>query len=939
MPTSERAAPDRPDPGRPDPDRLLQRVRAQEAKEARARLKIYLGFAPGVGKTYRMLQAARDLVAEHHVDLVIGVVEAHKRYETAALVIGLELLARRKLSHRGIELEEFDLDAALARHPDVVVVDELAHTNAPGSRHAKRWQDVIELLDAGIEVHTTVNIQHVESLNDVVAQITGVRVRETIPDAVLERADEIELIDVSPEQLRARLADGKIYLGSQAARASEAFFTQGNLLALRELALRQVAHYVDKDVVAFRDHHGVDATWGVGERILACITPAPASTNLIRAAKRMATGLRCPWSVAYVDSPALRPLSDAARERLEAHYTLAESMGATSVRLAGADIVAAVMAHARATNTTRVLVGKPQPRRWREALRHVVRGSLAGAMIQATGDIDIHVVASPARGKGSSHLREESAEPISQEHSAERASRSWSAYAWSLAMVGGITALAMLIRELIPIPDLEMLYFVGVLVAAITWGRGPAVATAIAGIAAYDFCFVPPYYTFAVADGRYALTFLLMFAIGLIVSELAARLRRQEALAITREARTAALYATNRELGEAANEAQAATVVANAIHSALGGPCHIVAAGRTGIADTVAVVPRHAALSAKDRAVADWSAKHDQAAGIGTNTLHGAEVFAVPIGTAAPTHVLLIHPEARRPPTREQRELLDAIAHQAAIAFDRLRLGQQAQEAAIAANTESMRSTLLSAVSHDLRTPLAVITGAATTLRDGITQPSHAGVGSDAAARSPGAELQRELLETICDQAERMDRLIANLLHMTSLEAGGLRPRLEWAPLEESIGAALSQLEAKLSHHTVSVDLAPDLPFVAADPVLLAQVFVNLLENAAKYAPPGSLVEIAAMRDHDSIAVEVRDRGPGLLDPLAIFGKFVRGAHADIAGAGLGLAICRGILQIHGGAITADNRDGGGAIFRFTLPYAAPPVGVSLEPAATAVSS
>ncbi|MBK9072221.1 MAG: sensor histidine kinase KdpD [Myxococcales bacterium] len=900
---------------RPDPDVLLRQVRAEEAKRARAKLKVFFGFAPGVGKTYRMLQAARDLVAEQHVDLVVGLVETHKRYETASLVIGLELLARRKLDYRGIATEEFDLDAALARKPQVILVDELAHTNIPGSRHPKRWQDVMELLDAGIEVHTTLNVQHLESLNDVVAQITGIRVRETVPDAILERADEIALIDVSPQELRARLKDGKVYLGAQADRASEKFFTEGNLLALRELALRQVAHYVDNDVLAFRHQHGARAAWGSSERILVGITPAAHAAKLVRAAKRMAERLRCPWAVAYVDSSAIRPLDDHSRDALEAHFSLAQSLGASIARLTGSDVAKTLLDHARATNVTRMVVGKPQRTTRLGQWRDRIAGSLLEELVAESGEIDIHVITGTAPAPAP---RTPTSQPEPRDAIELRR------YMMAVGVVSAVTGFAALVRALVPIPDLEMLYFVGVLVAASAWGRGPAMLTAFLSVVAYDFFFVPPVHTFTVADGRYVLTFIMMFGLGLIVSELTSRLRRQEQAAVVREERTARLYATNRELSEVADATAASVVVAHAAAEIFAASVLIIGEGENDEIVDIASYPPNYALAPKERTVAQWSLKQHKLAGLGTDTLNGATVICVPIGD--PEHhafTLVLEPHNRLPLRGEQREFLEAFVRQASIAFDRLRLADEARRAAIAAHTEEMRSAMLSAVSHDLRTPLAAITGAATSLK----------------AEPPlTSATSRELVDAICDQADKMDRLISNLLNMTRLESGGLTLGREWVPLEELIGSALAQIESKLGDRPVNVHIDPKVPFVAVDPVLFEQVFVNLLENATKYAPGASPIEIAATCADQQIIIEVMDRGIGLLPERAqdIFKKFQRGHHPDVAGAGLGLAICRGIVEAHGGTIAAVPRDGGGTSFRIVLPVVSPPSNIALTPTETA---
>lgn len=498
------------EPVRPDPDTLLRRMREEEAKAKLAKLKIFFGFAPGVGKTYRMLQVARDLVCDQKLDIVVGLVETHRRMDTAALLLGLEILPKRKVEYRGRMLEEFDLDAAIARRPRLILIDELAHTNAPGSRHTRRWQDVLEVLEAGIDVFTTVNVQHLESLNDVIAQITHVIVRETIPDSIVTRADEIELVDIAPEELLMRLREGKVYLPDQAQRAADHFFQRGNLLALRELALRRIAQRVDADVQQYREQHGVSATWPSSESILVCVGPAPSSARLIRATSRMAAGLRAAWVAAYVETPSLGAMSDADGERLESHLRLVESLGGSVTRLEGNRVSEALLDYARKHNVTRIVLGKPTHSRIRDRLR----GSLLNELVRGSGDIDVHVISGLVAD-----------EPPPQEQAEVRGPILWERYGWAALFLAITTGFAGLLRRALSIPDVEMVYLLGVIVVAVRLGRGPSIFAAALAVAAYDFFFVPPYFTFAVADGRYFLTFATMFGVSLLLSELTARIR------------------------------------------------------------------------------------------------------------------------------------------------------------------------------------------------------------------------------------------------------------------------------------------------------------------------------------------------------------------------------------------------------------------------------
>ena len=881
------------DENRPDPDALLKRLAADEIRTKQAKLKIFFGFAPGVGKTYAMLESAHRL-KRAGVDVVVGCVETHGRNETAELVRGLEVLPRRVVTHRGARLEELDLEQALRRRPKVLLLDELAHTNAPGSLHKKRHQDVLDLLAHGIDVHTTLNVQHVESLNDVVAQVTTVRVRETVPDAILDRADEIELVDIPPDELLRRLQAGKVYLSDQAARAVEHFFKRGNLLALRELALRRTADRVDKEMLAYREENAIESTWAAGERILVCVSPSPGSASLIRGARRMAAGLRAQWVAAYVEPSLREPFSQHDRERLDANLRLAESLGGEVVRLTGASVSGSLLDYARKRNVTRILIGKPTHPRIRDRLR----GSLLDEVVRASGDIDVHVISGDA-GTPAASPPKPSARPTD-----------WQAHALAAMGVATVTGLAWLGREILSSPDIIAMYLLAIMVVATRAGRGPSLFASFLSVLAYDFFFVAPFYTFAVSDHSHVLTFVMMFGVGAVMSGLTGRIRQQEQNARSREARTASLYALSRELGSAVDEVSAAWVLAR--HTAELFSCGalvVLDRDRSAAAPTVAVgqVP----YSATEQAVVRWVFDHGRPAGLGTDTLEGARLKCVAIRAGGEVlGVLALAPNDAASIGLEARDFLEAVARQGALALERSRSADEAKAAALRARAEEMRSSLLSAVSHDLRTPLAAITGAATTLRD------------DSASLPP---LERSgLLESICEEAERLERLVGNLLDMTSLESGGVSMKREWIPLEEIVGSALTRLEKKLGSRRVDTTIAADVPLLHVEPVLFEQVFINLLENVCKYTPSDSPVTIEARCDQTNVVIEVGDRGPGL--PAGregqLFEKFVRGSHVGIRGVGLGLAICKGIVDAHGGRIDAENRAGGGALFRVTIPVA-----------------
>lgn len=881
---------ERDEDDRPDPDALLARVKSEEQRDKRARLKIFFGASPGVGKTYAMLEAARR-AKDDGQDVVIGIVETHGRAETKALLGGLDVLPRRVVLHRGVKLDELDLDAALARKPGLILVDELAHTNAPGSRHSKRWQDVLDLLEAGIDVWTTLNVQHVESLGDVIQQITGVKVRETVPDAVLERADNVELVDLSPEELLQRLAEGKVYVPDQASRAAQNFFQRGNLLALRELALRRAAERVDADVLAYRREHGIETPWPTRDRILVCVGPSPGSERLIRATKRMAESLHCTWTAAHVEVIGASPLGERDRERLEAHLRLVESLRGDVVRLRGHNVADALLGHAREHNVTRIVAGKPTHSRWRDRLR----GSMLDALIRGSGPIEVSVIA-PIDAEAPPP------EPVARTEGRVGAR----AYAWAALSILLVTVIGLIAFSYTTLAELTMLYLIAIMASSLL-GRGPSLLAASLAVLAFDFCFVPPRFTFAISDARYLLTFAVMFGCGVVISTLVVRLRRQERDAISRERRTAALQAFTRDVAEATDVGDVATVLARHLEETIDvAAAVLVPDERAELVAAAGLTP----LAVQEITVARWALEHKEPAGHGTDTLSGAKALCLPlIAGESAVAVLAIQRRRGEPPRLgvEQRHLLDALARQAALAIARVQLAERARDANLRARTEELRSSLLSAVSHDLRTPLAVITGAATSLRDQGKEMSEA--------------TRDELVTSIVDDAKRLERVLSNLLQLTRVETG-LEPVREWVPADEIIGAALTRTEDARKGGTVETDIPADLQ-LRIDPVLFEQVLINLLENSVKHGgPPYS---VRAQRRGDAIEISVGDRGRGLPDGDAsrLFEKFVRGSAAP--GAGLGLAVVRAIVEAHGGTVRAENQASGGAVFRIVLPMPNPP--------------
>ncbi|MDQ3828312.1 MAG: sensor histidine kinase KdpD [Candidatus Tectomicrobia bacterium] len=876
---------------RPSPEAFL----AAAEQEGRGRLKIYLGAAPGVGKTYAMLEAAQVRKREG-VDVVVGVVETHGRPETEALLDGLEVMPKRKVEYRGRGFEEMDLDAILARRPQLVLVDELAHTNIPGSRHAKRYLDVEEVLAAGVDVYTTLNIQHLESLNDTVAQITGIRVRETLPDRLLDEAAEVELVDLSPDELLQRLREGKVYVPEQAQHAIRRFFRLGNLNALRQLSLRRTAERVDEQMQTYMQAHAIPGPWPAGECILVCVSPSPLSRRLVRATRRMADRRHAEWMAVYVETPQHHRLSDADRDRVSRTLRLAEQLGGEAVTIPGEDVAEDLIKYAQSRNVTEIVIGKSLRSRWSGWWR----GSIVNELIRKSGNIDVYVIntedeASPHTGKAPVYLRP-----------------GVPAYVWSAGAVSVAAATAKLLQLYLPLQDLSLVFLTAVLFSAVTWGLLPSIFAAILSVLAYNFFFIPPLHTFSVASPRDLLNLAIFLIVAVLTSNLAARVRNQAEAAKRREARTAALYALSRQIAGAAELNDVLRAIVTYVAQVLGAKVVILLPE----ADRILLQAAHPAnieLTEAERAAATWAWQHNRPAGRGADTLPGGEWFYLPLATARGTVGVLglqfDAPEAVISP--DQRRLLEALAGQAAVAIERTRLVREMEQARLLTETERLRDALLSTISHDLRTPLVSIIGAVSSL---LTY----GTTYDEATR-------RELLSTIQEEAERLNRFVGNLLDMMRLESGALELRREWVDIGDVIGTALSRLVHTLNHYQLVVDVTPDLPMLWIDFVLVEHVLVNLLENAAKYSPPQTVIRVSARREQRSIVVGVEDEGIGVpaADLERIFDKFYRVQRGDRqgAGTGLGLSICRGIMEAHGGRIFARSPGHGkGTAFVLTFP-------------------
>ncbi|HVX85563.1 MAG TPA: sensor histidine kinase KdpD [Phycisphaerae bacterium] len=894
---------------RPNPDALLATVSAADARAGRGRLKIFFGAAAGVGKTYAMLEEARKRATEG-VDVLIGYAEPHIRPDTEALLLGLDLLPYKMVAYKGATLKEFDLDAALARKPALICVDELAHTNAPGLRHPKRYQDILELLDAGISVYTTLNVQHLESAADIVEHISGITVRETLPDWVVEQADEVQLIDLPPEKLIERMAEGRIYKQHDVDRLTKGFFNKGNLSALRELALRRTAERVDAQMATFQKAQGATVSWPASDRLLVCVGPSPFAGRLVRAARRMAASIKAEWFAVYVETPAAATLSAEARDRVTAALRLAESLGGKAVTLTGTRPASELIAYARTHNVARIITGKPDRPRWRELFRH----GLVDDLIRQSGRIEILVV------------REETSAPHSPARGRAAGAFSRARYLAAASVVAATSLLGALIYHAsgagvhFSNANVLMLDLVGVLLVALRLGRGPAVLASALAVLAFDFTVVPPYFSFAVSDAQYLLTFAVMFATAVVISTLTDRLQQRTEIARRRERRTAALLELTRDLASIQDKTP---LLEGAVQHIAGVfECHaaVLLPMASGDLGTAVRAGNLFLEDDKELSVARWAFEHNQNAGATTDTLPAAAGLYVPLrGPAGVLGVLaVVGPTLTAFADPDRLHLLEAFANATAIALHRAQLADTARHAWERVEAEFIRNTLLSGVSHDLRTPLAAITGSVSTLLE-------SGDALPAATR-------RELLQATADEAGHMDRLITNLLDITRLESGAVAIKPEPYAIDELVGAAVARLRTRLAGRPLHTAFPPDLPFISADGPLIEQVFLNLLENALQYTPPGSPIDIVARRTSDSHGERVEiifgDRGPGLPadDPDRVFQKFYRSpASATHRGVGLGLAICRQLVNLHQGTISAANRADGGAAFTINLPAAKTP--------------
>jgi two-component system sensor histidine kinase KdpD len=885
------------EPARPAPDALL----AQAAGEGRGRLKIYLGMAPGVGKTFAMLEGARRLASQGG-DVAVGVVETHGRPETEALLDGLEMLPRARVRYRGRELLELDLDGALARRPALLLVDELAHSNPPDSRHPKRWQDVEELLRAGIDVHTTLNVQHLEGLTDVVARITGVRVREVVPDRILEEADEVELIDLTPEELQSRLAEGRIYAPYLVGAARESFFKLGNLTALRELALRRTAERVDDQMVGYMRRHAIEGPWPAGERLMVCIGSDGSGTALVRACRQLAGQLQAPWLAVHVERTE-RPPGPEGEALVSEALVLAEQLGARTERLTGTDLPGAILAFARRHNITQIVIGRSRSHWLREALRR----SLVHELVRRSDGIAIHVVTPelPARAP-------------------RRALRfglpSLAAVGTALIGCGLVVLLALHLGDVRAQPSIALLMVAVVIVSALRHGLAAALLASLVAFVAYNFFFTEPHHTLQVEHWHDLVTLVVLLLVGITISLLAGRVREQVEAARARMTALRVLYDFARRLSAAKTARELLHAVVLTGHRLTTRPAMVLLPEGEDLVIRYAWPPEDA-LDAASGAAARWALGHGEPAGAQTGTLPAAPWHFRPLRSAGRMVGVFGLEAAAGLPALELLQTLDAMLDQAAIAVERIDFAGQASNAAALAETERLRHALLSSVSHDLRTPLTSILGAATALR---SSPS-------AAADGAG----EDLIITIQEEAERLDRYLDNLLDITRLEAGALEVRRDWLMVAEIAEAAARRFEGRLKGRRLVRRIAPDLPMLRADPLLLETALVNLIDNAVKHGQGATTIELAAARQGERLVLSVTDDGIGIASEHQprLFDKFYRIRHADqtVRGTGLGLAICKGLVEAMGGTIAVQSPVIAGQGSRFALSFLIEP-----QPAALA---
>lgn len=886
---------------RPNPEALLKKIQ----KETRGKLTVFLGAIAGVGKTFTMLKTAHEQISEGK-HIVIGWVETHGRIETEKMVEGLPKVAPAILHYRDKELAEMDIDEILKLKPEVVLVDELAHTNAPGSRHVRRYQDVEELLEAGIHVYTTLNVQHIESLNDIVAQITGVIVRETVPDYVIEEADTVQLIDIAPENLIQRLRDGKIYIPSQAERAAKKFFRQGNISALRELSLRFTAQRVDKDLEEYMREHQIEGPWPASGRVMVCVSGSPFSAQLIRAASRLATGLRSELLAVHIEAEKMRfPIGEKERDRIAKNMRLAEELGAKTLTVVGQNLVDEMLDIASKQNITAIVVGKPNHSKFLE----LFRGSVVDNIIRRSGNINVYVI----RG-----TTEKEVEPVVKTRNSQ-STDSASHFGLSLLMVAMITLIGWWLKPQLEVINIAFLYILPVLLSAIWWGKWPSYLSAIAGILALDFYFIEPIMTFSIADVRYVWSFLIFLLLSALIGGRTNELKKESKQARQQEKSTRAVYEFSRDIAAVVDTEAISRSLARQAGETIERKIIVLLTNEKGkIKNETSFDPELSksndktvatTLSDAEAAVVAWVYKNKQPAGRSTDTLPGGNYLYVPIYSQEQVFGVFGVYLAQQKLTPTERRLIDAWVRLAAVAMERVSLAEQARHNDMLIEADKLRTALFNSISHELKTPLSAIMGSVSTLLE--------------AEHLYSKEDRSELLNNIKDSSLRMERLIGNLLDTARLESGMMEIKSDWCDIEDIIGTTLRRMGDLVKNNQLTINIEQDLPLIKADCVLIEQVFVNLIDNAIKYSDHQAEIVISAKKFNNDIEISIMDHGSGIPteDLEKIFNKFYRVEQPKkVTGTGLGLSICKGIIEAHKGKIYAMNRSSGGAIICFTLP-------------------
>lgn len=880
---------------RPDPDHLLKQIQEDVLASGRGHLKVFFGACAGVGKTYAMLRHAQQK-SQEGVQVVVGVVETHGRSETADLLQGLECIELAQITYRERVFAELNIDRILQMRPELVLVDELAHTNVPGVRHKKRWQDVEEILDAGINVYTTLNVQHLESLNDVVGQITGIRVRETIPDRFFENADEVALVDISPDELMRRMEDGKVYIPRQALKASQAFFRKGNLIALRELALRRTADSVDSKMREYRTGRGIMQVWPTKERLLVCIGPNPSSERLVRAAARIAQALHAEWIAVYIETPELVALSVDNRQHIFTSLKIAQEMGAQTSTVSGTDLAQALVGFAKERNVTSIVLGKSKKKEWWRWQGKM----LADEVSALEPSLLLHVIP------------EDGLPPKSTKRTTDVRPLRWRDYAMPLAIVVAVSLLCTVLHDNLDLANIIMVYLVVVVYVAYRFGRNPGLFTSVLAVLSFDIFFVPPRFSLTVHDSRHLMTFAIMFGVASLVGTLTSKLKFQATVAAKREHRADILYQIGHDLANSLTVEKTVEVAVRHLSAYFSLRCMVLLPDAMGKLQMPVVADN--AISV-DAGVAQWCLENRKPAGAGTDTLAQSTLRYIPLsGTMKVRGVIAIEVVSSDVfAVPEQVRLLDSIATQIGQTLERIHYIEVAQDSIVKMETERLRNTLLTSVSHDIRTPLAALigqTGNLLTLRDA----------SETYVRKVAAGIHQE--------AERLGNIVRNILDMASLQAGRIELKKVWQPIDEVIGVSIAEIQRQFPEVIIDSDIPHSTPLLEIDGILFERVFSNLLGNAVKYAANNKPIKVVARTFPDEIRLMVEDQGPGIpqSQQVSVFEKFKRGnEESPQPGVGLGLSICKAIVEAHAGQIWVENSMPCGARFVISMPRLMPP--------------